>query len=59
VAGAVQRLPLAHLGIYVDGLKQPETSKANATLVSCPNGSCDKSWGVCSSGALSKASDAG
>ena len=28
-------------------------------LVSCPNGSCNKSWGVCGAGALSKASDAG
>jgi hypothetical protein len=28
-------------------------------LVSCPNGSCDKSWGVCGAGALSEASDAG
>jgi hypothetical protein len=32
VAGVVQRLPLVHLAIYVDGLKQPETSKQNAPL---------------------------
>jgi concanavalin A-like lectin/glucanase superfamily protein len=32
VAGVVQRLPLAHLGIYVDGFKQPETSLRNASL---------------------------
>ena len=33
VAGVVQRLRPAHLAIYVDGLKQPETSKGNVPLV--------------------------
>jgi hypothetical protein len=32
VVGVIQRLPLAHLMIYVDGVKQPETSKRNAPL---------------------------
>lgn len=32
VAGVVQRLPPAHLAIYVDGVKQPEKSKQNAPM---------------------------
>jgi hypothetical protein len=32
VAGVVKRLPPERFGIYVDGVKQPQTSKANAPL---------------------------
>jgi hypothetical protein len=32
VAGVVQRLPLAPFVIYVDGVKQPQTSRRNASL---------------------------